>query len=211
MSLPAPLQPSRSSSRRSSARPGGRAASIMRSELPTTLESYADTNVEGNPIADVNPFEDHEDLLEGALRSDPDALSPILGTSMRLLGHYFGTLDRPMPENLPDIYFQMMLEAMTALAPSLALESSPYQLQTARHELRVANAAIFLRGIWLNDDHLADGGVVRPEKVRDFAEARSVFLDVFVGPGGVEVDDDLLRLLIDLCTQVRPRHRSLWQ
>jgi len=201
---------SRSSSRLSSTRPAGRATSIVLPELAATLESDADMDEAGGRSTAQQSAEDtgddHDDndtdLLEEALRSDPDALSSILGSSMRLLTHYLGTLVRAMPENLPDVYYQTMLEALSDVAPSLALDSSPYQLQSARHELRVANTAIFLRGVWLNEEQLADGGIVRPEKVRDFAEARNVFLDIFAEQGGIELDEGLLRLLLELSTQL---------
>ena len=207
----APRRVSRSSTLRlSSARPSRRAASIAPPELPATFESDADMVADGGPSSPDKSAEDdedegedgEEDPLETALRTNPDALWPILGSSMRLLTHYFGSLVRPMPEDLPDVYYQMMLEAMSAAAPALALDSAPYQLHTARQQLRVANTAIFLRGIWLNEDQLADGGIVRPEKVRDFAEARSVFLDIFAGPGGVALDEQRLLLFLELSTQV---------
>lgn len=204
-SLVAATRARRSTSRLSAA---GRPTSTLASSstaaglsqpVPATVEEEeADETVLG-----ADKLREADGELESAVAT-PDALSSILGHSTRLLSHYFGTLVRPMPENLPDVYYPDMLEALSVVAPAQALDAAPYQLPSpAQRELRVANAAIFLRGVWLTDDELADGGVVRPEKVRDFADAWRVFLDVFAGPGGVALDEDVLGLLLDLSTQVR--------
>lgn len=162
-----------------------------------------------SPTSTVELDSDTDSLFfasqELALATSPnevtsEALSSIHRAAVRLLSVYNASLTKPVPAELTDIYYSALLSSLSLLSPAEPLGLTPYQAPT-HEELREANAAIFLRSIWLEEDEeLVQGVGVRPERVGGFEGGWKVFFEVF---GGEVSDERVLGLFLSLSTQVR--------